>query len=82
MINRCEKNDENIETDLVQEKVHVEDVNCIEATTSFVGDTECKSLNIDKRDEWTNKVEYMLSVIGYVVDLGNCVRFPYVRNWF
>ena len=32
----------------------------------------------EKRDEWNNKLEYMLSVIGYVVDLGNCVRFPYV----
>ena len=31
-----------------------------------------------RRDEWTNKVEYMLSVVGYVVDLGNCVRFPYM----
>jgi hypothetical protein len=31
-----------------------------------------------RRDEWSNKLEYMLSVIGYVVDLGNCVRFPYV----
>lgn len=30
------------------------------------------------RDQWTNKIEYMLSVIGYVVDLGNCVRFPYI----
>lgn len=34
--------------------------------------------NHGKRDEWTNKLEYLLSVIGYVVDLGNCVRFPYV----
>lgn len=30
------------------------------------------------RDEWDSKLEYMLSVIGYVVDLGNCIRFPYV----
>lgn len=34
--------------------------------------------NIHDRDQWDNKIEYMLSVIGYVVDLGNCVRFPYV----
>jgi solute carrier family 6 (neurotransmitter transporter, serotonin) member 4 len=31
-----------------------------------------------ERDEWDSKLEYMLSVIGYVVDLGNCVRFPYI----
>ena len=34
--------------------------------------------SIGSRDQWTNKIEYMLSVIGYVVDLGNCVRFPYI----
>ncbi|CAF1321604.1 unnamed protein product [Rotaria sordida] len=30
------------------------------------------------RDLWTNKAEFLLSVIGYVVDLGNVWRFPYV----
>ncbi|CAF3462605.1 unnamed protein product [Rotaria socialis] len=30
------------------------------------------------RELWTNKVEFLLSVIGYVVDLGNVWRFPYV----
>lgn len=30
------------------------------------------------RDLWTNKVEFLLSVIGYVVDLGNVWRFPYM----
>ena len=33
---------------------------------------------VKSRVEWSNKLEYMLSVIGYVVDLGNCVRFPYI----
>lgn len=36
------------------------------------------SPSMDNRDQWSNKIEYMLSVIGYVVDLGNCIRFPYV----
>jgi solute carrier family 6 serotonin transporter-like protein 4 len=30
------------------------------------------------RDLWTNKIEFLLSVIGYVVDLGNVWRFPYM----
>ena len=30
----------------------------------------------DQRDQWTNKIEYMLSVIGYVVDLGS------IQNYF
>ena len=33
---------------------------------------------VKEREQWNNKIEYMLSVIGYVVDLGNCIRFPYV----
>jgi SNF family Na+-dependent transporter len=38
----------------------------------------CQDSKLSERDEWTNKIEYMLSVIGYVIDLGNCIRFPYV----
>jgi hypothetical protein len=32
---------------------------------------ETNSNVVKSRDEWSNKIEYMLSVIGYVVDLGN-----------
>lgn len=41
------------------------------------GGIDLREKNQD-RDQWNNKIEYMLSVIGYVVDLGNCVRFPYI----
>ena len=41
-------------------------------------DEDAEVVRLKKRDQWSNKMEYMLSVIGYVVDLGNCVRFPYV----
>lgn len=36
-----------------------------------------KDENID-RGNWTNKREYMLSMIGYAVGLGNVWRFPYL----
>ncbi|XP_020339729.1 sodium- and chloride-dependent neutral and basic amino acid transporter B(0+) [Oncorhynchus kisutch] len=41
---------------------------------SYVGSND---ENID-RGNWTNKREYMLSMIGYAVGLGNVWRFPYL----
>uniref|UniRef100_UPI00358F631E sodium- and chloride-dependent GABA transporter 3-like isoform X5 n=1 Tax=Myxine glutinosa TaxID=7769 RepID=UPI00358F631E len=33
---------------------------------------------IHKRDQWSNKVEFVLSVAGEIVGLGNVWRFPYL----
>ncbi|KAK9504505.1 hypothetical protein O3M35_010822 [Rhynocoris fuscipes] len=30
------------------------------------------------RDTWSKKVEFLLAVIGFAVDLGNVWRFPYI----
>lgn len=30
------------------------------------------------RDTWSKKVEFILAVVGFAVDLGNVWRFPYI----
>jgi hypothetical protein len=63
--------------ELTEEEINIEIKSEVNPNFSLQID-EKLSPNMEKREQWSNKVEYMLSVIGYVVDLGNCVRFPYV----
>lgn len=36
------------------------------------------SEQIPQRNNWTNKAEYILSMIGYAIGLGNIWKFPYI----
>ncbi|CAF3375638.1 unnamed protein product [Rotaria sp. Silwood1] len=50
--------------------------NMLVSTTTSIVETKNKIIKQGERDNWSNRIVYLLSIIGFVVDLGNVWRFP------